>query len=153
QCQVNGELFTLKYLKYGVPQGSILGPLLFLIHINDLPNCLQHSTARMFADDTKITVSGKSIREAGVAVNADLNNIREWLLSNRLSRHNLVKTEYFLIGSRHNINTLEEQLRVLFSRDESINGVQVTKTLGVKIDQFLSWDNHIDQISKKCLLE
>ena len=93
QCQVNGQLSTLKYLKYGVPQSLILGPLLFLIYINDLPNCLQHSTARMFADDTNITVSGKSIKEAEVAVNADLNNIREWLLSNRLSL-NLVKTEY-----------------------------------------------------------
>ena len=111
QCQVNGELSTLKYLKYGVPQGSILGPLLFLIYINDLPNCLQHSTVRMFADNTNITVSGKSIKEAEVAVNADLNNIREWLLPNRLSL-NLLKTEYLLIGSRHNINTLEEQPRV-----------------------------------------
>ncbi|CAB4032478.1 Hypothetical predicted protein [Paramuricea clavata] len=147
KCQVNGELSTLKYLKYGVPQGSILGPLLFLIYINDLPNCLQHSTARMFADDTNITVSGKSIKEAEVAVNVDLNNIREWLLSNRLSL-NLVKTEYLLIGSRHNINTLEEQPRV-FIGDEPIKGVQVTKTLGVKIDQFLTWDSHIDQISKK----
>ena len=147
QCQVNGELSTLKYLKYGVPQGSILSPLLFLIYINDLPNCLQHSTVRMFADDTNITVSGKSIKEAEVAVNADLNNIREWLLSNRLSL-NLVKTEYLLIGSRHNINTLEEQPSV-FIGDEPIKGVQVTKTLGVKIDQFLTWDSHIDQISKK----
>jgi hypothetical protein len=66
QCQVNGELSTLKYLKYGVMQGSIWGPLLFLIYINDLPNCLQHSTARMFADDTNITVSGKSIEAAVV---------------------------------------------------------------------------------------
>ncbi|CAB4042443.1 Hypothetical predicted protein, partial [Paramuricea clavata] len=100
--------------------GSILGPLLFLIYINDLPNCLQQSTARMFADDTNITVSGKSIKEAEVAVNVDLNNIREWLLSNRLSL-NLVKTEYLLIGSRHNINTLEEQPRV-FIGDEPIKG-------------------------------
>jgi retron-type reverse transcriptase len=128
QCQVNVELSTLKYLKYGVPQGSILGSLLFLIYINDLPNCLQHSTACMFTDDTNITVSGKSIKEAEVAVNADLNNITEWLLSNRLSL-NLVKTEYLLIGSRHNINMLEEPIK----------GVQVTKTLGVKIDQFLTW--------------
>ncbi|CAB3986410.1 Hypothetical predicted protein [Paramuricea clavata] len=72
----------------------------------------------MFADDTNITVSGKSIKEAEVGVNADLNNIREWLLSNRLSL-NLVKTEYLLIGSRHNINTLEEQPRV-FIGDEPI---------------------------------
>jgi hypothetical protein len=82
-------------------------------------------------------VSGKSIKEAEVAVNADLNNIREWLLSNRLSL-NLVKTEYLLIGSRHNINMLEEQPSV-FIGDEPIKGVQVTKTLGVKIDQFLTW--------------
>jgi hypothetical protein len=82
-----------------------------------------------------------------VAVNADLNNIREWLLSNRLSL-NLVKTEYLLIRSRHNINTLEEQPRV-FIGDEPIKAVQVTKTLGVKIDQFLTWDSHIDQIKKK----
>jgi hypothetical protein len=101
----------------------------------------------MFADDTNITVSGKSIKEAEVAVNVDLNNIREWLLSNRLSL-NLVKTEYLLIGSRHNINTLEEQARV-FIGDEPIKVVQVTKALGVKIDQFLTWDSHIDQISKK----
>jgi hypothetical protein len=95
----------------------------------------------MFADDTNITVSVKSIKEAEVAVNADLNNIREWLLSNRLSL-NLVKMEYLLIGSRHNINTLEEQPSV-FIGDEPIKRVQVTKTLGVKIDQFLTWDSHI----------
>jgi hypothetical protein len=67
----------------------------------------------MFADDTNITVSGKSIKETEVAVNADLNNIREWLLSNRLSL-NLVKTEYLLIGSRHNINTLEARTTECF---------------------------------------
>ena len=132
---------------FHVKISKIWSPLLFLIYINDLPNCLQHSTARMFADDTNITVSGKSINEAEVAINADLNNIREWLLSNRLSL-NLVKTEYLLIGSRHNINTLEEQPCV-FIGDEPIKGVQVTKALGVKIDQFLTWDSHIDQISKK----
>jgi hypothetical protein len=83
------------------------------VFINDLPNCLQHSTARMFADDTNITVSGKSIGEAEVAVNADLKNIRELLLSNRLC-FNLVRTEYLLIGSRYNINTLEEQRTACF---------------------------------------
>ena len=135
QCQVNGELSTLKYLKYGVRQDSILGPLLFLIYINDLPNCLKHSTARMFADDTNITVSGKSIKEAEVAVNADLNNIREWLLSNRLSL-NLVKTEYLLIGSRHNINTLEEQPSVFIGDEPIIKGFKLQKLLESKLINF-----------------
>ena len=73
-----------------------------------------------------------------------MNLNKEWILSNRLSL-NLVKTEYLLIRSHHNINTLEEQPRV-FIGDEPIKGVQVTKTLGVKIDQFLNWDSYIDQI-------
>ena len=144
--------FHIKISKIWSSSWSVLGPILFLIYINNLLNCLQHSTARMFADDTNITVSVKSIKEAEVAVNADLNNIREWLLSNRLSL-NLVKMEYLLIGSRHNINTLEEQPRV-FIGDEPIKGVQVTKTLGVKIDQFLTWDSHIlTKFQKIYLLE
>ncbi|CAB4021676.1 Hypothetical predicted protein, partial [Paramuricea clavata] len=77
---------------------------------------------------TNITVSGKSIEEAKVAVNADLNNIREWLLSNRLCL-NLVKTEYILIGSRYNINTVVEEQPCVFIGDEPIKGVQVTKAL------------------------
>jgi hypothetical protein len=100
---------------HGVPQDSILGPL-FLIYINDLSNCLQHSTARMFADDTNITVSGKSIEELRWSL----------MLIPIISE----KTEYILIGSRHLINTLEEQPRV-FIGDEPIKGVQVTKALVV----------------------
>ena len=63
KCFVNGYLSNECALNCGVPQGSILGPLLFLIYINDFPHCLQHSTARMYADDTNITTTGSSIRE------------------------------------------------------------------------------------------
>jgi hypothetical protein len=85
----------------------------------------------MFADDTNITVSGKSIEELRWSL----------MLISIISE----KTEYILIGSRHNINTLEEQPRV-FIGDEPIKGVQDTKALVVKIDQFLTWDSHIDHI-------
>ncbi len=86
-----------KLVTCGIPQGSILGPLLFLIYINDLPNSLEYSSARMFVDDTTLTVSGsgKLIQDIKVAINHDL--------TNRLSL-NLAKTEYLLIGSGYNIN-------------------------------------------------
>ncbi|CAB4015864.1 Hypothetical predicted protein [Paramuricea clavata] len=104
-CSVNGALSGTKLVTCGIPQGSILGPLLFLIYINDLPNSLEYSSTRMFADDTTLTVSGKSIQDVEVAINHDLTNVKQWLTANRLSL-NLVKTEYLLIGSRYNINNL-----------------------------------------------
>ncbi|CAB4025578.1 Hypothetical predicted protein [Paramuricea clavata] len=104
-CSVNGALSGTNLVICGIPQGSILGPLLFLIYINDLPNGLEYSSTRMFAHDTTLTVSGKSIQDVEVAINHDLSNVKQWLSANRLSL-NLVKTEYLLIGSRYNINNL-----------------------------------------------
>ena len=63
KCSVNGALYNARKLTYGVPQGSILGPLVFLIYINDLPNCLDISCAKIFADDTNITVPGFTFAE------------------------------------------------------------------------------------------
>ena len=80
----------------GVPRGSTLGPLLFLVYIIDLPSCLQHSTARMYADDTNITKTGKSIKEITTRANANLENIRLWLKANKLTL-NVTKTEYMFI--------------------------------------------------------
>ena len=63
KCFINGTLSHSKPIKCGIPQGSILGPLFFLVYINDLPNCLEYCTPRMFADDTTLTVCGKSTHE------------------------------------------------------------------------------------------
>ena len=146
-CSVNGALSGTKLVTCGIPQGSILGPLLFLIYINDLPNSLEYSSTRMFADDTTLTVSGKSIQDVEVAINHDLTNVKQWLSANRLSL-NLVKTEYLLIGSRYNINNLLAAPNV-FVGDTPIKKVKETKALGVHIDEFLSWDKRIDKIAKK----
>ena len=146
-CFVNGTFSSQKLITCGVPQGSILGPLLFLIYINDLPNSLQYSSARMFADDTTLTASGKSISELQVTINHDLANVKQWLSANKLSL-NLIKTEYLLIGSRHNINNISAVPNVSVG-DVPIKRVRETKALGVCIDEFLSWDKHIDKIAKK----
>ena len=92
QCWVNGNLSSTKTIKCGVPQGSILGPLLFLIYINDLPNCLKHSNPRMSPDDTNIITTSKSITKLIQFTNIDLKNISDWLLANKLSL-NVTKTE------------------------------------------------------------
>ena len=122
-----------------------MGPILFFIYINDLPNCLEYSSTRMFADDATLTISAKSISEAEVVLNVDLGNIKEWLSANKLCL-NRVKIEYLLIGSRYNINSLLEEPKL---SPKPITRARVTKALGVHIDEFLSWDKHIDNISKK----
>jgi hypothetical protein len=84
-CRVDGLFSSLSEINYGIPQGSILGPLLILIYVNDLPNCVENSNIRMFADDTTLTASGKSIQQIESKINCDLINIKEWLLANKLS--------------------------------------------------------------------
>ena len=84
-CSINDELSSPKTVKCGIPRGSILRPLLFLIYINDLPNCLEYSSTRMFANDTTSTTSGKYFNEAKAALSSDLDNIKEWLFANKLS--------------------------------------------------------------------
>ena len=147
KCFINGTLSHSKPIKCGIPQGSILGPLFFLVYINDLPNCLEYCTPRMFADDTTLTVCGKSTHEISSAMNHDLNNVNDWLMANKLCL-NLSKTEYMLIGSRHSINNLVDNPCISVD-GELLNRVIVTESLGIHIDQFLSWDFYIEKLTKK----
>ena len=104
-CTVNGVLLDPEQLSCGVPQGTILGLLLFLIYINDLPNCVKYSSTRMFADDTNLTVSGSSIPEIKTMLDKDIECLVEWLCVNKLTL-NVIKAEYMLIGSWLRISSL-----------------------------------------------
>ena len=124
-----------------------LGPVLFIIYINDLPNCLEQATPRMFADDTSLTAVGKTLNEAEEIANKDLNNVKAWLSSNKLSL-NIAKTEYILIGSRPKISSIDVQPTVKIDTPP-IKRVKCTKLLGVEIDEHLKWEKHVDHIASK----
>ena len=147
KCFVNGCFSKSRLLRCGVPQGTILGPLLFLIYINDLPNCLLHSRARMFPDDTNLTYASNSIHDINLNFNEDLANDSQWLSANKLTL-NQSKTEFMLIGSRQRISTFQDA-PALTINNVPVKQVSHTKSLGTHIDENLSWNVHIQKLCKK----
>ena len=149
KCNVNGCLSEAATINCGVPQGSILGPLLFLTYINDLPNCLDAASAKMFADDTNITVSGRNLHELEPIINSELVNLNCWLKANRLSL-NIAKTEFMIMGSRQRLNAEANNYNINVEiENKTIERVYHSKSLGVVIDDRLSWSNHINELCKK----
>ena len=103
QCSINEQLSSKKTITCGVPRGSILDPLLFLLYINDLPECLRSTTPWMHADDTQIFSSSYDANELVIKLNSDLAHVRNWLIENKLQMHPS-KSKWMFIGSSYNLN-------------------------------------------------
>ena len=133
----------------GVPQGSNLGPLLFLIYINDLPKCLKRASPRMFADDTNISIAAKSVTELELMINCEMKNLHQWLITNRLSL-NVAKTEFMIIGSRQRLLVHNDHISIEID-GEAVERVNETnsKSLSLQIDEHLSWATHVENIYQK----
>ena len=129
-------------------QGSNLSPLLFLVYINDLPNCLTSASPRIFADDTNITFAASTMAVLKNAVNLELRNLQRWLITNRLSL-NIAKTEFIVIGSNQRIHALSKNQIDIEIEGLSIRKFKEAKSLGLFIDEQLSWAKHIEEISNK----
>ena len=99
RCNVNNHLSSASPLNCGVPQGSIIGPLLFLIFRNYLPNCLNVGSPRMYADDTNVTLSAATIPDLESQINSDLKYIDRWLKANKLIL-NVAKKEFMVISTQ-----------------------------------------------------
>ena len=124
---------------------------MFLIYINDLPFSLQKFHVSMYADDTAISLSSKSIDDLQNDLNLDLLKLQDLLHANKLSL-NVVKTQSLIIGSGPNIRKIESQPDAPSSftiGDQDIEMINNTRYLGVQIDSNLNWDKHIDTIKTK----
>ena len=142
---VNGHSSDLLDITCGVPQGSVLGPLLFLLYINDLPNISKVLNFYLFADDTNIYYESETLHELENTINKELNKLYLWLNVNRLSL-NIDKTNYIIF---HPYNKPIKQRITIKINKKAINEKDSIKYLGVLIDSTLSWKYHISNISKK----
>src|ERR1043165_7700875 len=142
----NGCLSNLQAILFGVPQGSILGPLLFLIYINDLPNSSTLLRFILFADDSNVFLSHSSYDKLIQLANDELSLAADWFKANKLSL-NVAKTNYIIFTTPNKIIPLTNNDLII--DNYLIPKVTTTKFLGVIIDQHLKWNQHIDEISKK----
>ena len=141
---INGFKSESKLLRCGVPQGSILGPLLFLIYINDLCNTSSSLRYILFADDTSIFMSHKDPNILQSVFNNKLDIVSDWLNMNKLSV-NAKKTNFMMFTNK---NVDIEQFHIKLAGSE-IKHVPSLTFLGITIDNKLTWKNHLDVICNK----
>lgn len=160
--EINGSYSNNKPINRGVPQGSILGPILFLIYINDLPNVTELLTL-LFADDSSFLISGKTLSEVIAKLNMELKKICDWFRTNEMSLHP-DKTKFMIFNKREdsidwnetrvvlNFNNGDENDLNLITKLEYVNSKSdepAIKFLGIFIDPQLTFRYHIQHIQRK----
>ena len=135
---------SLRDMIYGVPQGSILGPLLFIIYINDIPNIVDISTFIMYADDANILISGSTVAEIEEKFNSLSKKLEIWVSTNQLAL-NLKKTNYMIFSNSkmHDMPFKPKIFNHFLERKFS------SRFLGVIINENLTWNENILAIKAK----
>ena len=127
----------------GVPQGSILGPKLFILYINDIVNVLSILNMILFADDTNAFCSGSNLNELAKRVSGELDKLKDWFDVNKLSL-NVSKINFMLFRNRNTVTDIK-----IYIKNHIIDRAAVTKFLRILIDEGLNWKEHINLIKSK----
>jgi hypothetical protein len=141
-CEAVSEAINVQL---GVPQGSVLGPLLFILYINDMNNAIKHATLNLFADDTLLYIAADNLKDAVEKLNEDLRMLSVWLNLNKL-KLNVQKTKCMVITFKQNVQTHLYKVKI---DGEELEYVDSIKYLGVIIDERLKFNKNVDQIEKK----
>ena len=133
---------TISLVEFGVPQGSILGPLLFLLYINDLPQAT-NLFVKPYADDTFLCAQNTDMKSLESEVNSELGKVYDWLCANRLTL-NISKSKCMIITKKRKIENIAISIK-----NTSVEQCTSYKYLGVIFDNNLNWKDHIEYICGK----
>jgi hypothetical protein len=142
---LSGHSSILEFILHGVPQGSVLGPLLFLIYINDIPNAVSSSNPFLFADDTALLYSDSNPKYIESRVNLDLHHLLNWLHANKIAL-NATKTEVIIF--RNPKKQLNYDVKLKLNGKYLLPSSHV-KYLGILIDEHLAWNFHLNSLATK----
>ena len=143
----NGAHSSNKNVSCGVPQGSILGPLLFIVYMNDICKTSNLLSFILFADDTTVFYSDNDIKRLCAVMNEELIEVSNWFKANKLSL-NAAKTNLMFIGTQHQLNNISDCN--IFLDGCKLTRVQDAKFLGITLDENLTWRSHINTVCKIC---
>lgn len=145
---INGVSSEIQYIKYGVPQGSVLGPVLFLLYINDIVNIQGCSNIILYADDTNVFFSGREIGNLFEQANIWLQQLSLWLNANKLQL-NITKTKYLVFKSKGTI--IHPHLTLQFQK-VNLEQAPTARFLGITFHENMSWSPHVDVLRKILLV-
>ena len=154
QCvRIDDYISVFKSISLGIPQGSVLGPILFLLFINDLPDCVQDCTVCLFADDVTLYPTCREFNYVQSMVETDLNNILHWFHQNRLFV-NANKSNCLVIGTPKRLQDIECAINI---NGTLLNQANTVKLLGLHIGSHLNWQNQTTELlhklaSKVCII-